>query len=345
MTHTPRIIIVVMGVTGVGKSTFIGHATGTKVVTGDGLESCKCSQDISFGQVAKNAGTSKPEIFQIPGTNVYLVDTPGFDDTYKNDRTILEDIADCLTACFNEHAKISGVLYIHPITELRMKGSAMKNLRMFRKVIGENNMSKCVLVTTKWSKQEQSVSEGRERELMENKNFWKLLLQKGAGMKRFGDSMASAIEIIKPLAEGEAFLPQLTKETVVDKKSLVETAAGREVDDGLEAAQKIHKKEIVELADQHKQALRDKDKELAAEIKAEKRKYEQELQGMRQERELLRRERPQGKSHRLGRWLARGAAVVAGATATVLSAGALAPAAALLYGSVEAAAQVQKAME
>lgn len=34
-------IILVMGVTGVGKSTFIQYATGEKVVIGDGLEACK----------------------------------------------------------------------------------------------------------------------------------------------------------------------------------------------------------------------------------------------------------------------------------------------------------------
>ena len=34
-------VIVVMGVTGVGKSTFIQHATGLKVKIGHGQNSCK----------------------------------------------------------------------------------------------------------------------------------------------------------------------------------------------------------------------------------------------------------------------------------------------------------------
>lgn len=149
----------------------------------------------------------------------------------------------------------------------------MKNLRMFRKVIGENNMCKCCLVTTKWSLEEQSVALKREKVLTENRNFWKLLLTRGARVERFGDSMTSAIEIIRPLAEGQAFLPRLTKETVIEKKLLVETEAGKEVNENLEEAQKLHKKEIAELNDQYKRALLDRETELADKIRTEREKY------------------------------------------------------------------------
>ena len=41
-SELPFQIILVMGVTGVGKSTFIKHATGLDVEVGQGLSSCEC---------------------------------------------------------------------------------------------------------------------------------------------------------------------------------------------------------------------------------------------------------------------------------------------------------------
>lgn len=42
MKQAPPQIILVMGITGVGKSTFIKYATGSDVKVGEGLSSCEC---------------------------------------------------------------------------------------------------------------------------------------------------------------------------------------------------------------------------------------------------------------------------------------------------------------
>jgi hypothetical protein len=96
------------------------------------------------------------------------MDTPGFDDTNVSDATILSNITDSLVAAFNDKHEIQGALYIHSVTEARMRGSGRKNLIMFKNVLGMKGMSNCRLVTTKWSLQDES-----EQELCEKNEFWK----------------------------------------------------------------------------------------------------------------------------------------------------------------------------
>jgi len=67
---------------------------------------------------------------------VHLLDTPGFDDHTLLDSEILAMISDCLEDSFKDGVDIVGVLYMHPITDPRMKRSAMKNLRLFKKIVG-----------------------------------------------------------------------------------------------------------------------------------------------------------------------------------------------------------------
>lgn len=114
-------------------------------------------------------GTNKVALYPVAGEAIVLADTPGFDDTYRSDGDILSDINECLAGAFRERWEIPGVLYIHPITETRMKGSAMKNLRIFKEILGSRNMSNCILVITKWSLQDPAVSEAREKELLESR--------------------------------------------------------------------------------------------------------------------------------------------------------------------------------
>ena len=96
------------------------------------------------------------------------MDTPRFEDTFKAGATILDSIEKCLANLFVQKQNAAGIVYIHPITEVRMKGSAVKNLNMFRKVVGAENMPSCCLVTTKWSLQSEGMSMSREDEIRNN---------------------------------------------------------------------------------------------------------------------------------------------------------------------------------
>ncbi len=74
--------------------------------------------------------------------NITLVDTPGFDDSERSDTEILTLIADWLQDSFEDRIFLSGIIYLHRISDIRMSGSSIKNLRMFRKLCGTENMLK-----------------------------------------------------------------------------------------------------------------------------------------------------------------------------------------------------------
>ena len=308
-------------------------------------------------------GTADCAAYRIPDTNVWLIDTPGFDDTTRSDAKILEEINGCLTEYFMRNAKVTGVIYVHAITEPRMRGSAMKNLRMFRQVVGDENMRHCCLVTTKWSKQNEDLSHSREDELRNGDTFWKPLLKRGATIKRFNDTEKSAMDIIAPFTMCDRFLMKLTKEYNLEGKQLDMTDAGREVSDDMEKAKKAHKEEISLLKEERERALKDKDDEMVKLIDDERRQLQSKIDEMKEGQELLKkkladekqeleqkiqrdreiRERDKKKFvNKAWRMAARTTVLGLGGAAIVASGGFAAPAAALLYARLEVALQNEK---
>ena len=86
--------------------------------------------------------------FKHKDRTVHLIDTPGFDDTKKSDTDVLKDIAGWLLKAYQQDIRLSGMVYLHSISETRMKGSHMTNLRMFQKLAGLENMGHVILTTT-----------------------------------------------------------------------------------------------------------------------------------------------------------------------------------------------------
>ncbi|KAJ3575936.1 hypothetical protein NP233_g752 [Leucocoprinus birnbaumii] len=145
------IIVVVMGPTGTGKSTLIttlvgdhytpGRDSGVKV----GHQLNSCTSEVYALRITFVDHKSK---------SLVLVDTPGFDDTYKSDLEILDTISRWFCSAAggtkSKNQSISGILYLHRITDMRLTGSIAKNFEMFRKLCGEEFYSRIVLVTTMW---------------------------------------------------------------------------------------------------------------------------------------------------------------------------------------------------
>jgi hypothetical protein len=163
----------------------------------------------------------------LPPYAIHLVDTPGFDDTHKTDAEILKGIADFLASVYEHNGKLSGILYLHSITDERMKGSATKNLTMFKKLIGESCLKNVTLVTTKWSKIDKDVGERREQELY-NK-FWKPMVAHQATMRRFDGTQREAMDILRELSVMDGIIPRLTDELCLKGMELKRTAAGKVV--------------------------------------------------------------------------------------------------------------------
>jgi hypothetical protein len=169
------------------------------------------------------------------GYEVHLLDTPGFDDDGCDDAHILQDIANRINIIYLDGIKLSGILYLHDITQDRVKGTGIRSIRLLEEILGSEHWNRCTLVTTKWSRMatEPERAIQNEVELQEKDKFWKAMRTnyRKADMKRFGNTQDSALEIINPYLN-DGFVPQLTHEMVDPtgpKHTIGATKAGQQV--------------------------------------------------------------------------------------------------------------------
>lgn len=162
---------------------------------------------------------------------MYLIDTPGFDDTTRDDIDVLRDIADWETKVYEKRIDLRGVIYLHRITDPRMQGSAMKNLFMFKKLCGTEGLKNVILATTMWENVIKEDGHRREVELRDTPNYWKDMIEKhGSHMVRHHNSGDSARRIIDSLLQSaKPITYAIQNEMVNQRKDLDQTSAGKEL--------------------------------------------------------------------------------------------------------------------
>ncbi|KAF9774134.1 hypothetical protein IL306_007883 [Fusarium sp. DS 682] len=250
-----------MGMTGSGKSTFISLCTGKDVPVGHEL----------------HAYTS----------DIYLLDTPGFDDTNRSDTEVLIEIAACLTKTYEDNIKLSGILYLHRITDRRMGGSAKKNLMMFRKLCGKNSLKNVILVTTMWEDEQPETGAKREQELMATNGFWGALVEEGAQINRHNNTRGSAMSLLRSIAKNNRVTISIQKEMVSERKDLNETEAGIGLTSDILLAEQRVKREMTEALEMERQARKDQDEKSAEEQRQYREAMQQKFDHLNQERENL----------------------------------------------------------
>ena len=160
--------------------------------------------------------------------DVYLIDTPGFDDGTRSDIEVLKNIASYVNGICAEGKRLSGVLYLHDITLGRMRGSGFQNLEMLPRLVGQDKLRFITLVTTHWGRlADPSQEERNEAQLATNDRYWKPLLSghPPAQMHRFLNTADSAWEIIRTHLDHH-FMPAVTEQTVIQGLSLERSDAG-----------------------------------------------------------------------------------------------------------------------
>ncbi|OQD93173.1 hypothetical protein PENSOL_c034G04279 [Penicillium solitum] len=267
----PNIFIAIMGMTGAGKSTFISHCTDVKVAISDPGALQSCTQEVHMYRCT----------YFSPRANVYLVDTPGFDDTDRKDTDILKEIATWLTKTYKQNIQLSGILYLHRISDNRMGGCAHRNLVMFKKLCGPEGVKNVIFLTTFWEKVESSDGDTREQTLKTTEKFWGYFVEKGARVQRHWnnhDSAIAAIQNFVPLDTTEP--PQHVKlaiqtEMVDSHKDLDQTSAGLELQGEF---QKEREKMLQELEERAKEIQEEKDQELREILRKDQENQAKELQ-------------------------------------------------------------------
>ncbi|KAI6044167.1 P-loop containing nucleoside triphosphate hydrolase protein [Pisolithus marmoratus] len=208
-----------MGPTGVGKSTFVDRAFGRP--------------DVGAGHDLKSY-TKEMRPLRYPHSdgirNIVLVDTPGFDDTFMTDAQILRQIAHWLNTTYKKNIKLSGILYLHRISDNRVSGTPLRNYNMFKELCGKDNFKNVILVTTMWDEVAEEVGSAREKEL--RSDFWRSMISLGSSVYRFEGTMESAWKIINSLSvapPSQRRPLQIQREMVDEHVPLHRTAAGRAV--------------------------------------------------------------------------------------------------------------------
>ncbi|KAJ5559428.1 hypothetical protein N7513_001827 [Penicillium frequentans] len=215
------VMVLVTGITGVGKSTFI-----SKLIGGDngiGHDLTSYTQGVEFHSMT------------IKDRPVYLVDTPGFNDTYRSDFEIFSEIAFILSQVYRRGMKIAGILYLHRISDNRVSGSALRNFKLLESMCGLDAAPRVFLVTTMWdsTKGENYEATLRESRLMTTREFWGRFYEQGSQVKRWRGDEWSALSIVDALISvgiGRGCKPLLIQRELVDEgKPLKETTAGLEL--------------------------------------------------------------------------------------------------------------------
>ena len=160
---------------------------------------------------------------------MWLVDTPGLDDTYRSDSEILVDIAAWLAMSYEQRIRLTGIIYIQRITDSGITDTSFRSLAMLKHLCGDDALSNIVLATTFWeicSSIEDAVS--RETELMNTEALWGYFLDRGSVVFRHYNRVASAEAVVEHLLKAQPLaVLQIQKEIVEEGKRVDETSAGK----------------------------------------------------------------------------------------------------------------------
>ncbi|KAI5837209.1 hypothetical protein DFP73DRAFT_487712 [Morchella snyderi] len=182
------IVIAVMGITGVRKSSFIKLVTGdNSIVVGNSLTS----------------ETSKVTPYRLlyKGLRLVLIDTPALDDSDKHNRDVFEIVSNWLESNYPIGFKLNGIICLHRIIDPRVNGSTIRSLRMLKRLSGYEYCNNVLLGMTFWSHMAGDPELGNKRELELCEGPWASMIGEGskAGRIPYRDQTL-ALELLHQLA-------------------------------------------------------------------------------------------------------------------------------------------------
>lgn len=98
-----------------------------------------------------------------------LLDTPGFDDSARDNLEVLNEIISHLYSFALQPMDFAmrGVVFLHDISETRFGGSQKKTLGILKALLGDANLGNVVVGTTMWDAKRYKQQEQRERALQD----------------------------------------------------------------------------------------------------------------------------------------------------------------------------------
>lgn len=277
------VVIAVMGMTGAGKSTFIKSVTGREDIrVGHGLSSGQHLSTILLFNGIKLMLCPPQETEEVTSykfthgsVNFVLVDTPGFDDSRSNDNEIVRRVLTWLQKSYAAGVRLHGLIYVHRIIDPRMRGTALSNLRVFRRLCGPDCFKNVVLATNFWGEIDPAEGMERERELCGNDDFWGSFVKKESRVVRIGENIDSDRKLLLSIALNDKCTLAAQRE-MEERSSMLETGAVQEVNKRLAQEQKHYEAQLLaEKAEFRNQLLR-RERDAKAAVEAQRLALEKE---------------------------------------------------------------------
>jgi len=219
---------------------------------------------------------------------VHLIDTPGFDDTKRKDTDVLRDIAGWMAVTYTNKIKLSGIIYLHRITDPRMGGTQMRNLTMFKELCGPKCFPAVTLATTFWGAIDPATGADREQQLISNDEFWGYMAKKGSQVVRHSGTRNSAMDIVGAVVKRQTKIVLDIQNDMVNKGlDLDETLAGQSLNRELIEQRKKHQQEMKILEADMRKAIAEKDEESVEAIAQMQKEFQDKInQGNKDVRDL-----------------------------------------------------------
>lgn len=215
------------------------------------------------------------------GRKVRLIDTPGFDDSNPehDDSFILKEIASWLVLAYSHQPPLllSGIIYLHPINEVRMKGTSKNNLKMFRAMCGTEAMSCVVLATTMWKNVDESTGWDRQERI--SKDYWNNMVEAGSVVVKHDDTRQSALRIVDQIMSRKKQVSlKIQQQLVTEGKTVEQTNAGQELKSKVNEELAMVERRLQRTRTDLEKALAEQDNEAADDILEQQKKFEAEIQ-------------------------------------------------------------------
>jgi len=162
------------------------------------------------------------------GRDVHLIDTPGFNDTYRTESTVLQEIAYWLTKSHESGVLLNGIIYLHSIAEPRYTASASKSLALLKAMSGPENYKAIILSTTFWDTNDVRTEDAREKQLISDFAKWGELKAGGSIVHAHSAGRTSGLAMINHIVQSDTKYTLAIQREMADRNTnLSDTTAGR----------------------------------------------------------------------------------------------------------------------
>ncbi|PPQ74800.1 hypothetical protein CVT24_003669 [Panaeolus cyanescens] len=187
--------IILLGVTGTGKSNFLECIANDKTL---GLSKDQLESVTDKIQCYKLLNVKKKTRIGRNGP-IYVIDTPGFADRRLSEKKIVTMLHEWgMTSQDSLGIVVDRAMYFERITDTRASGSKKRARELFEMITGEKAASRIVIVTTMWdtlwNESQKNKAEVRFEEYKTSQ--WEKFTKKGTRCARFLNTQESAIHLL-----------------------------------------------------------------------------------------------------------------------------------------------------